>query len=114
MPGLFDQEDYDNLREQTKGRLSIYGNKVGMLYATSKEFYEKVECNKMDFVFIDGLHKYETIKWECEHYQNLVKPGGALMGHDYNLFEDVNKAVDEFAKGKQLFTLPGNIWYLNY
>lgn len=122
MPGLFDQEDYDNLREQTKERIVKRFSQCVMIQMNSEAAYRHIkerffdsEGNvKYNFIFIDGLHKYETIKWECEHYHKLLKPGGALMGHDYNLFEDVNKAVDEFAKGKQLFTLPGNIWYINY
>lgn len=122
MPGLFDQEDYDNLREQTYKRLIVH-KPWNAIIEDSKKAYEIIlegwtaigkSIRDFDWIFIDGLHKYETIKWECENYQSLVKPGGALMGHDYNLFEDVNKAVDEFAKRKELFTLPGDIWYLNY
>lgn len=115
MPGLFDQEDYNNLNTQTQWRL-IGFKQCHMIRLTSEEYflyYSRV-LEPKDFIFIDGLHKYETIKWECEHYQNLLKLGGALMGHDYNIFDDVNKAVDEFAGRKQLFTLPGNIWYINY
>lgn len=114
MPGLFDQEDYDMVKEQTTERLSKHPQ-VRMKRMTSKEFYATRPLS-FDFIFIDGLHEYDTIKWECEWYQFLLTKGGALMGHDYNVFEDVNKAVDEFAKsvGKPLNTLPGNIWYLNY
>lgn len=114
MPGLSDQDDYDRLKYQTADRLKKY-EQCTMIFMDSKEGYDWIKDDyTFDVVFLDGLHKYETVKWECEHYQNLVKQGGALMGHDYNLFEDVNKAVDEFAKGKELFTLPGNIWYINY
>lgn len=120
MPGLFDQEDYDNLHRQTTERLSKFPESR-MIRLTSKEYYGSPsepmqERYLVDFIFLDGWHEYNTIKWECEHYQNLLKPGGALMGHDWDIFEDVNKAVTEFSKlvNKQLFTLPGNIWYLNY
>lgn len=120
MPGLFDQEDYDNLRQQTKERLRPYPQ--CKMYRLSSKGFIRIQNDvlesdrKYSFIFIDGLHKYETIKWECENYQHLVKPGGALMGHDWDIFEDVNKAVIEFSKSvnKELFTLPGNIWYLNY
>src|SRR5690242_10486433 len=66
MPGLFDQEDYDNLREQTKERLSKY-NQCLMSPMESGEFYNKhIELGNTlfgkkrtyDFIFIDGLHKY--------------------------------------------------------
>ncbi len=115
MPGLFDQEDYDNLHKQTTERLSKFPQ-LRMMHMDSKTAFNYIDnhTEEVDFIFLDGLHKYDIIKWECQHYPVYIKPGGALMGHDYNLFEDVNKAVDEFAKGKELFTLPGNIWYLNY
>lgn len=124
MPGLFDQEDYDMMRESAYKRLSRYRAYSGE-YRDSKDAFEflsfiyvgtpeGINPLKHDFVFIDGLHKYETIKWECEHYSKLLREGGALMGHDYNVFEDVNRAVDEFAKGKERHLLPGNVWYLNY
>ena len=118
MPGLFDQEDYDRLREQTKFRLYEKYKNVQMYRITSEDFYNKSPAYKhyFDFIFIDGLHKYDTVKWECNHYQNLVKVGGCLMGHDYDIFEDVNKAVEEFAneQQKKLQLLKGNIWYIEY
>ena len=121
MPGLFDQEDYDNLTIQTYNRLKGF-KAYDFIHDESKAAYEtlaeiaKVDEKKYDFVFIDGIHKYDTIKWECNHYQNLVKVGGCLMGHDYDIFEDVNKAVEEFAneQQKKLQLLKGNIWYIEY
>lgn len=112
MPGLFDQHDYDRVKVQSQKRLEQYGHRVEMVELTSEEAYVYLQ-DKVDFVFLDGLHKYDTIKWECEHYRNLLKPGSCLMGHDYNVFEDVNRAVDEFG-GKAVKLLPGNVWYIEY
>ncbi len=52
---------------------------------------------------------------ECVNYSKIIKPGGVLSGHDYNIFEGVNKAVDEFSAriGKPVQLLHGNIWYIN-
>lgn len=111
MPGLFDQDDYDMVREQTTTRLS--GKKVKMFRLTSEKFYNLFAYMQVDFIFIDGLHEYDAVKWECEHYQNFLKQGGALMGHDYNLFEDVKRAVDEFG-GDKVKQLDGDIWYINH
>lgn len=123
MPGLFDQDDYDMVRESAKTRL--WGYKAYQpLWFDSKFAYEWIldDMNRgkfmggHDFIFIDGLHQYETVKWECEHYSKLLREGGCLMGHDWDIFEDVNRAVIEFGKttGKELHLLPGNIWYFNY
>ena len=54
----------------------------------------------LDFVYIDGNHKYEFIVEDIENYYKLLKPGGWLAGHDYCFRAktpiDVKRAVDEF------------------
>ena len=55
-----------------------------------------------DFVFIDANHQYEGVKEDISLWWPKVKPGGLLLGHDYNGRLDkkgkfgVKKAVDEF------------------
>jgi Methyltransferase domain len=113
MPGFTCQEEYDTLFEYAKNRLIDF-DRVMFVRATSKESFEAF--SKVDIVFLDGSHDYEDVKWECENYSTIIKPGGVLSGHDYNIFEGVNKAVDEFAAsiGKPVYFLPGNIWFINY
>jgi hypothetical protein len=111
MPGLDDQDDYDRLKTQTLKRLDQFKN-VDFIWRESKEaFWDIFFCRPPnrtnDFVFIDGLHTYETVKWEIEHYSKLIRPGGALLGHDYDLFPEVKKAVDEYCKPILLET---NVW----
>ena len=105
MPGLFDQNDYDRLKIQTHKRLSnftafepLWASSVGALTLIKGEY---------DFVFLDGLHTYEMVKWEIEHYSKLIRPGGALIGHDYDTFKGVKKAVDEYCKP---IMLELNLW----
>jgi hypothetical protein len=113
MPGLFDQDDYNAVKEQTRQRLSYYNERAVMINMTSEEAASGLNQDAYDFVFIDGLHKYNIIRFEIETYRQAIRNGGALMGHDYNLFEDVNKAVDELY-GDKVKQLPGNIWYIEY
>lgn len=110
MPGFTCQEEYDTLYKYAKDRLSQFNN-VELLRLNSKEAFNLL--NNVDLIFLDGSHNYEDVKWECENYQLLVNSGGVLSGHDYNIFEGVNKAVDEFC-GNRIDLLPGNIWYINY
>jgi hypothetical protein len=113
MPGFVCQEEYNTLFQFAKDRLSPWP-KVEILRLASKEAFPIL--NPVDLIFLDGSHEYEDVKWECENYSKLVKPGGVLSGHDYNIFEGVNKAVDEFAGkvGKEVKQLNGNIWYMEY
>jgi hypothetical protein len=42
-----------------------------------------------------------------------VKPGGVFAGHDYNVIEGVNRAVNEFAAkhGAEVQTCANDVWY---
>lgn len=116
MPGFTCQEEYDILYQFAINRLSGF-RESSIIRIDSKAFYNSTAKNfKYDFVFLDGSHDYKDVKWECENYSEVIADGGILSGHDYNIFEGVNKAVDEFAKaaGKNINQLPGNIWYINY
>lgn len=113
MPGFINQEEYDTLYQYAKDRLSSFKN-VEILRLTSKESFKIIKPS--DLIFLDGSHEYEDVKWECDNYSKLLKPGGVLSGHDWNIFEGVNKAVNEFASyaNKQINILQGNIWFINY
>ena len=108
MPGLFDQDDYTRLRSQTYKRLAAHKG-VEFFLLNSKDAFESFTNRKIqvDFVFLDGLHTYEMVKWEIEHYSKLIRPGGALIGHDYDTFKGVKKAVDEYCKP---IMLELNLW----
>jgi hypothetical protein len=118
MPGFTCQQEYDTLYQFALKRLRIEDPlktiDTYILRASSKEAYRMLES--ADLIFLDGSHEYEDVKWECENYSKLVNPGGVLSGHDYNIFEGVNQAVDEFSKkiGKPVQFLDGNIWYINF
>lgn len=113
MPGFTCQQEYDTLFKYAQNRLSEFSNVV-FLRSDSKQAFEMLE--PVDIIFLDGSHEYEDVKWECENYSTLINNGGVLSGHDYNIFEGVNQAIDEFSKkeGKPVNILPGNIWYINY
>lgn len=56
------------------------------------------------FIYIDGDHRYESVKADLETWWPYVQPGGILAGHDYMLpeHEQVVRAVDEFAAAHRL------------
>jgi len=111
MPGFTCQGEYDTLFEFAKFRLLPSLKQVYFIRKTSREAIN--ELGPVDLIFLDGSHEYEDVKWECENYSKLVKPGGVLSGHDYDIFEGVNKAVNEVF-GNKVNVLPGNIWYVNF
>lgn len=66
-----------------------------------------------DFVFIDGLHTYEQVLKDCENFYPKIKDGGLFAGHDYNVIEGVNRAVNEFAAsvGATILQTDNDVWY---
>jgi len=57
-----------------------------------------------DFIYIDSAHWYKDTVEDLNAWQNKVKKGGFIAGHDYdkNPTFDVNRAVDEFAGMKNV------------
>lgn len=49
-----------------------------------------------DFIFVDGEHRYESVRRDIDKALGLIQSGGILAGHDYaNPWQGVIKAVDE-------------------
>lgn len=57
--------------------------------------FEKVtDIGPLDFVYIDGCHKYENVLQDCEKANTIVNKG-IIGGHDYR-FPSVKQAVADF------------------
>jgi len=48
----------------------------------------------IDFLYIDGDHRYESVKKDFENYHGLVRPGGIIGFHDVN-YPPVNQFWNE-------------------
>jgi len=112
---------YDQFKKQeshyqiAKKILADYSDKVVWLRMTSDEAVDKIP-NELDFVYIDGNHRYEFVKDDIENYLPKVREGGLLAGHDYE-FSEVHRAVNEILKkdyhiysGKSLDCNPYDWW----
>lgn len=53
---------------------------VGNTYTYDFSSFEK----KMDFIFIDGGHDYETVKNDTEKAFKMISDNGVIVWHDYN------------------------------
>ena len=79
------------------------------------------DITKVDLVYIDGNHSYESVKEDIAAWEPKVRVGGIIAGHDYNkakdrhrkIFSGVIQAVDEYAAANNrslLVNVPGN-WH---
>jgi hypothetical protein len=71
--------------------------------------------DSLDFVFIDGDHRYECVKADIEAWLPKMKSGSILAGHDYGWCEDVRRAVHEvLGEGTDSYTDRYGIGYKSY
>ena len=64
-----------------------------------------------DFVYLDGCHHAEQVALDINHWYPLVKDGGVLGGHDYNMdgiFNAVNERFTEISFAPK--PIPGVTW----
>ena len=90
--------------------ISPYAEIVNTVKGDSKEVFDRFMNNSIDFLFIDGDHRYEGIKTDIYNWFPKVKLGGIISGHDYETSATcgVKKAVDEYF-GK--VATMGRCWY---
>jgi Methyltransferase domain len=67
---------------------------INPIRMTSVEASKKYEDNSLDFVLIDGSHRYEDVVDDIMHWLPKLKIGGWLAGDDYE-WGGVKKAVNE-------------------
>jgi hypothetical protein len=79
-----------NLLKKFKSNINIIkGNSNNILKNNTENF---------DYVFLDGGHKYETVKNDLFNLKNVIKNNGIILCDDYDLSyaPGVKKAIDEF------------------
>jgi hypothetical protein len=73
---------------------------------TSAQFFA-IFRDKVDWVYIDGLHTYEGCLADIHGARQILLPGGVIYGDDYGVKPGVTQAVDEM--GGEVF---GTQWTL--
>ena len=91
-------------KEAVEDLLKKYKNNITLIKGNSNLVLKKIDMSKIDFVFLDGGHAYETVKNDLECCMEVVQSNGTIMCDDYNFghLPDVKKAIDEFVKNNNL------------
>jgi len=76
--------------------LSRVKDYINPIKGSSDVTYELYENESLDFVFIDAGHDYISVKNDIKNWYPKVKKNGIIAGHDYYVYPDVKKAVDEY------------------
>lgn len=81
-----DREDADyHLLERSGScfRDTVFFNKIEQLWCDSARFDETGFRGRVDLVFVDGAHSYEYVRSDTSKALAMVRPGGAILWHDY-------------------------------
>lgn len=116
-------ENQRNNMEAAKEAVMFAGERARIVRKTSRQasvtwaWRNGGRSKLVDFVFIDGDHRFEAVAKDIENWWPRVSPGGLLCGHDYSHprcrrgIWGVDRAVQEFSERDGVpFKVNGSIW----
>ena len=91
-------------KEAVEDLLKKFKNNVNLIKGNSNLVLKKIDMSKVNYVFLDGGHAYETVKNDLECCLEVSKSNGTILCDDYNFghLPDVKNAIDEFVKKNNL------------
>ena len=85
-------------REAVLDLLKKFQKNIHLIKGNSNILLKKIDMSKIDYVFLDGGHAYETVKSDLYYSKAVLDNNGTILCDDYNLSyaPGVKKAIDEF------------------
>ena len=82
--------------------LKKFQKNVNIIKGNSNKVLKEINVDKFDYVFLDGGHKYETVKKDLENLTQIVNNKGTILCDDYDLSytPGVKKAIEDFVSEK--------------
>tara|TARA_B100001057_G_scaffold460590_1_gene511795 strand:- start:586 stop:1212 length:627 start_codon:yes stop_codon:yes gene_type:complete len=86
--------------DAVKDFLKEFKNNIHLIKGNSNKILKEIETSKIDFVFLDGGHDFNTVKNDLNYCRNIILNGGIIFCDDYDLSfaPGVKKAIDEFVE----------------
>ena len=90
--------------EAVKDLLSKFKNNVHLIQGNSNSILKKIDMSKIDYVFLDGGHHYDTVMNDLNSCIEVLENNGTILCDDYDLTyaPGVKKAIDEFVDKNKL------------
>ena len=78
--------------------LSKFKDNISLIKGNSNSLLKKIDMSKIDYVFLDGGHEYNTVLNDLNCCKEVIDNGGTVLCDDYDLGQapGVKKAIDEF------------------
>ena len=97
---------YDKIYQSVVLRFKSRSNVI--IHRKSSTEWFNTFNKKLDWIYIDGDHTYNGCLNDLVNCLKVMKPNSFIFGDDYGNKPDVKRAVDEFAKDKNLTILGKN------
>jgi len=82
--GLITKVEYKKeFYETAKKNLNDFKDKIEFIVKKSIDAINDIPAD-VDFIYIDGSHKYFDVKKDIEYYYDKIKVNGIIGGHDIN------------------------------
>ena len=84
--------------EAVNDLLKKFKDNASLIKGNSNTILKKIDMSKIDYVFLDGGHDYQTVKNDLNCCREVIINGGTILCDDYDLSyaPGVKKAIDEF------------------
>ena len=93
-----------NSKECVEYLLRKFKNSVKIYKGYSKDILGKIDLKDIDLVFLDGGHRYETVREDLNLLLINLKKNSIILCDDYNVSHyGVKKAVDEIKDSHDFF-----------
>ena len=82
--------------------LRKFEKNINIIKGNSNDVLKEINLDGIDYVFLDGGHKYETVRNDLENLTQIVNNNGTILCDDYDLSyaPGVRKAIDEHVLSK--------------
>ena len=82
--------------------LEKFKKNINIIKGDSNKILKEISLDAIDYVFLDGGHKYETVKNDLENLTSIVNNNGIILCDDYDLSyaPGVKEAVDKYVEEK--------------
>ena len=89
--------------ESVNKLLNKFKKNVNIIRGNSNEVLKKINLDGIDYVFLDGGHKYETVRNDLENLTQVIHNDGIILCDDYDLSyaPGVKKAIDEYVLNRK-------------
>ena len=90
--------------EAVEELLGKFKNNIHLIKGNSNKILKKIDMSKINYVFLDGGHEYNTVLNDLNCCNEVINNNGIVLCDDYDLNQapGVRIAIDEFVKEKNL------------